>query len=244
MKNKEQWKATKFSFKGDRMEVGKNIRYSSRVMVHAIAQHYNELIPNYAQGDLLDLGCGQVPMYQAYKDRVDSICCVDWGSSVHQNIHLDQEMDLNETLDLDSNRFDTVILSDVLEHIAKPRGLMLEIHRVLRPGGHLLMNVPFFYALHEQPFDYHRYTRYALELMAEEAGLKIVELKVLGGWLESTTDLIGKALYAVPLIGKWMALALYWVVRSIGQSSWGRRMAKKTGMSFPYGYSMVAQKSK
>ncbi|HLA38995.1 MAG TPA: methyltransferase domain-containing protein [Candidatus Glassbacteria bacterium] len=45
-------------------------------------------------------------------------------------------------LDFPDGSFDCAILLEVLEHSEHPRGLVRELHRVLRPGGHLIVSVP------------------------------------------------------------------------------------------------------
>ena len=50
--------------------------------------------------------------------------------------------------------FDTVVASQVFEHLHNPREAAVEAARVLRPGGRLLVAVPFLYWLHATPHDY------------------------------------------------------------------------------------------
>ncbi|MFC1544759.1 class I SAM-dependent methyltransferase [Gemmatimonadota bacterium] len=45
-------------------------------------------------------------------------------------------------LNFPDESFDCVLLLEVLEHTFHPRGLIREIHRVLKPGGHLIISVP------------------------------------------------------------------------------------------------------
>jgi len=54
--------------------------------------------------------------------------------------------------------FDTVLLLEVLEHVADARGVLAEISRVLKPGAVLLISVPFLYPIHDAPHDYLRFT--------------------------------------------------------------------------------------
>lgn len=54
--------------------------------------------------------------------------------------------------------FDTVLLLDVLEHVPDDRAVLDEIARVLKPGGLLLLSVPFLYPLHDAPHDHRRFT--------------------------------------------------------------------------------------
>ncbi|MEM7283506.1 MAG: methyltransferase domain-containing protein [Pseudomonadota bacterium] len=71
---------------------------------------------------------------------------------------------------------DTVILLEVLEHLEEPRRALEEIQRVLKPGGTLLLSLPFLYPLHDAPYDFQRYTAFGLQRELEESGFIIEEL--------------------------------------------------------------------
>jgi SAM-dependent methyltransferase len=151
-------------------------------------------------------------------------------------------LDLSTSLPLGSASFDTVLLSDVLEHVPDPALLCAEIARVLAPGGVLLANVPFYYGVHERPHDYYRYTRFALERFMRLAGLDTVEIEPLGGSLEIFADLLAKHLQPVPLAGPPLALVLQRLVALLGRTRPGRRLALRTAEVFPFGYALVARK--
>jgi SAM-dependent methyltransferase len=72
--------------------------------------------------------------------------------------------------------FDHVLLVEVLEHVPDPAALLLELRRVLRQGGTLLMTVPWSARLHHLPHDYSRFTRYRLRDMLAAAGFSDVEV--------------------------------------------------------------------
>lgn len=55
-------------------------------------------------------------------------------------------------------QFDAVIAQAVLEHVADPGRVVAEIHRVLKPGGHIYADTPFLQATHSAPYDFHRFT--------------------------------------------------------------------------------------
>jgi SAM-dependent methyltransferase len=245
MRNEEQWKPGKFDLHQGRLRGSRDpklLSIASRVVADATAAFYHDALPRYAQGALVDLGCGRVPLYAAYKDHVSSITCVDWANTLHPNPHLDLEQDLNGPIELPDASFDTVILSDVLEHIRKPEILVAEMHRLLRPGGHVLLNVPFYHGLHERPHDYFRYTEYALRSMAEDAGFEVLHMETTGGAPEILADVLSKTMLTVPLIGRFKARSVQaftgWFVRS----GWGRKVSKRTGTDFPLGYAVVLRK--
>jgi len=61
------------------------------------------------------------------------------------------------------DEFDTVICTQVLEHVKNPGKAVNEIRRVLRPGGVCVLSAPFIYPYHADPNDYYRFSREALE---------------------------------------------------------------------------------
>ena len=119
MKNIEKWTPSKFYFKNGELIISRNVRelgVGSRLIALRVAQMYNQYIRIYAKGVLVDLGCGKVPLYEAYKEYVTENICVDWENTLHKNDLLDYECDLNKPLPLSDARFDTIILSDVLQN--------------------------------------------------------------------------------------------------------------------------------
>lgn len=228
-----RWRATR-----DRHELG----VASRLNADCVVALYQQYLPGTARGALLDLGCGQVPLYGLYRGHVDSVTCVDWAASPHRTVHLDLQADLSQPLPLPDAGFDTLILSDVLEHVPEPQLLWHEMARLLRPGGRLLMNVPFLYGLHELPHDYGRYTSVALRRMALQAGFAVDELLTVGGSLHVLADIGAKHLARLPVLGAAMAIALQAVVRALDLTAPGRRFAALSAERFPSGYFMVARR--
>jgi len=55
-------------------------------------------------------------------------------------------------------RFDAVVAQAVLEHVADPQIVLDEVHRVLRGGGYIYVEVPFLQCYHPAPTDFQRYT--------------------------------------------------------------------------------------
>lgn len=243
MQNPECWVASKFQPAGsvwratrDRALVGAG----SRLYVELLAGVLCAEISKHAHGRLADLGCGDVPLYGMYKDRVSEVVCVDWSQSRHRTSHIDFECDLNQPLPFEADSFDTLILSDVLEHLCEPDALWRELSRILRPDGRVLCSVPFFYWLHESPHDYYRYTEYALRRFAKNSSLKVFELIPIGGSIEVMTDLLAKHLALLPALGEPLALAVQTFVLYWSRSRAGRRTIVKTARYIPLGYLMVA----
>ncbi len=218
------------------------VRVGSRLMTDLIAHLYDTYIPQHAKGKLIDLGCGKVPFFEAYRDHVTCNMCVDWENTLHRNEFIDHECDLTRALPFQDGEFDTILLSDVLEHIPEPEKLWREMFRILKPHGKILMNTPFYYCLHETPYDYYRYTEFALRRFAALTGFEILVLKPIGGAPEVLADIFAKHLQFVPLIGRPSAMFVQSLTGAFVKTALGRKLSEKTTKGFPFGYFLVAEK--
>lgn len=146
---------------------------------------------------MIDLGCGNVPYYEWYKNHVDKVTCIDWQGSFHAAKHIDLFANLNQALPLENDSVDCILSTSVLEHISEPQIFLKEIRRILVEEGYLILSVPFLYHLHEEPFDYYRYTPHGLKYLAEQAGLKIVNLEHYGSAFGVLVDVSSKITQAI-----------------------------------------------
>ncbi len=245
MKNQHLWRPSKFVMHRGRLIGSRNpkeVGISSRLVADLNAELYADALPQYCTGHVLDLGCGNVPLYEAYKDLVTDITCIDWEKARHQSSYLDYAFDLSQPLPLPDKQFDTIILSDVLEHIPNPEALWLEIARLLKPAGKFLMNVPFYYQLHEAPYDYYRYTEFALRRFADVSGITIIRLQAIGGVPEIMADLLAKQVKKLPLIGKSLSSGIQSGCYTFVKTSLGAKISRKTAKKFPLGYFLIGEK--
>jgi SAM-dependent methyltransferase len=241
MRCKEAWRPTKFVMNGGQLRAdptGTHVAVASRLIGDLMARHYETALRMHARGRLLDLGCGNVPLFEVYRGLVDDVICVDWPASLHPQQHIDVFADLTQPLSLCDSSFDTILLSDVLEHIPNPERLIAEIARILRPGGCTVIGVPFLYWLHEIPHDFNRYTRYQLERLLKNAGLDVVQLTEIGGGPEVIADVISKLLASRPRIVAAFVMAARWLLRR----GLVRRISERTRPSLPLAYLLVANK--
>lgn len=119
------------------------------------AEHYRyklarELFPSTMCGKrVLELGCGRSEFARQLAELGFEIVVTDlspsnveFARSLGFNAH---RIDLNLGLSaFESQSFDLVIILDVIEHIVQVEFLLLEIFRVLKSGGYLILSTPNF----------------------------------------------------------------------------------------------------
>lgn len=151
---------------------------------------------HFAKGKLLDIGCGNKPYYQLFAPRVKEYVGLDFKKTAGERIgHADI---IGSALDLPfaDNFFDTVLSTEVLEHVPSPEQMIKEIHRVLRPGGYVILTTPLFWPLHEKPFDYFRYTPYGLRYLFGGNGLKVMRIDKTTGLFATVGQLLSYGIFA------------------------------------------------
>lgn len=84
-------------------------------------------------------------------------------------------------------RFDLVLMLDVLEHLPDPAGALRKAGALLEPDGRILITVPAFQALWTSHDDLNRhfvrYQRATLLAVAERAGLRVLSQRYFFHWL-------------------------------------------------------------
>ena len=240
MKNKGLWKETFVKLQNNEYIINnKLIDYNSLLVAKQTFNIYKELIQTFAEGVLVDLGCGNVPYYGIYKNQVEEVICIDWGTSYHECKHLDYIADINKGIPLESNFAQTIILTDVLEHINNPERLMTEISRVMKIGGRLILGVPFLYWLHEEPYDFNRYTKFKLLELCRSNGLEVIYFAEVGGPLTVISDIIGKSIPS-PFFSKLFQECMIIFLNT----SFGKKIDNRNKIKFPRSYCLVAEKIK
>ncbi|MBB6235488.1 SAM-dependent methyltransferase [Pedobacter sp. AK013] len=132
----------------------------------------------YASGNLLDIGCGNKPYEKQLKDKITSYTGVDIIQSSDNKV--DYLCQAN-AIPLKNSLYDTVISTQTIEHVEDHQGLVNEAFRLLKPNGIFILSGPMYWPLHEEPYDFFRFTKYGFQHILEKAGFEILELKSNGG---------------------------------------------------------------
>lgn len=179
---------------------------------------------SFFEGKMLDIGCGVKP----YKDlilnnsKTREYIGMDLAAS---EIYTDTNPEIlwdGYNIPLADKAIDSALITEVLEHCPEPVKVLTEVNRVLKPGAPVSFSVPFLWYLHETPWDFYRYTPFALKRIFEESGFELEILETYGSndlaflhtyfiWLKkgALPKLIRFAIYllSLPFILLFLALA-------------------------------------
>jgi len=159
-------------------------------------KNVSELILNL-NGKLLDVGCGTKPYQNLCKvDEYIGLEIDNEGNRQHQ--YADVFYD-GKTIPFNDKYFDSILLTQVFEHVFNPNEFLKEINRVTKMGGVFLMSVPFVWDEHEQPYDYARYSSFGLKHILSENGFEIIEHRKSNNGLEVIFQLINDYIFKVTL---------------------------------------------
>ena len=210
------------------------------------------------QGKFLDIGCNQGIYLLGYQGG--------WKMGVDISLHVLQKLkhrfqDINlavsdaQALDcLQSNTFNGILCSEVLEHVYEPEKMIAEIARLLVPGGKALITTPNYkkkrpewtetgvlrqYGIQGVQSDTYFHTAYQPEELAEmgkTAGLCMLE----SGTLEKEIKYAAKVPAVIFIIGRWLNRQVFrseWLER-FNQNLFNRftiwiyHLARLTGLDF------------
>jgi len=122
-----------------------------------------------SDGKTLDIGCGNDPYAEFFPNRTTL------DIEARPGIKVDIIADAHDLSQIESESFDVVLCTEVLEHLHTPKKAISEFERVLKKGGMLILSTRFIFPLHDTPHDYYRYTKYGLQHLLKN--FEILELK-------------------------------------------------------------------
>jgi SAM-dependent methyltransferase len=160
-----------------------------------------ERAKRYLSGRLLDIGCGTKQYRNILESIVEEHVGLDHAETQHSLFNVDI---IGTAYDIPDNdcSFDSVLCTEVLEHLEDPASAIQECHRVLKPNGYALFTSPFIWHLHEEPRDFYRYSKYGLRYLFEESGFEVLEVSPLNGFWATFGQLLAYNLpsYDRPLV--------------------------------------------
>jgi len=97
-------------------------------------------------------------------------------------IYKGKEVSMPHTLPFEDKSFDVLVTTKyIMEHVSRPEKVIQEFYRVLRPDGEAFVAASLVRRQHQKPYDYFRYTEFALENLFKKAGFKEIFIKPTNG---------------------------------------------------------------
>ena len=141
---------------------------------------------------LLDAGAGE-QQYRQYCSHLIYVC-QDFGeyegegnkeglqTGTWDTSKIDIVSDILEIPEPDAS-FDAILCTEVLEHIPEPITALIELHRLLKPGGELILTAPFASLTHFAPYHYYSgFNKYFYEHHLSKIGFSIIEISANGDY--------------------------------------------------------------
>jgi SAM-dependent methyltransferase len=122
----------------------------------------NELkkIQNKSQKTVLNIGSGG-KVLEAIKKHGFEVIEID----IDPKRNPDYVISIEDMSKFKNNEFDIILCLEVLEHVENPFKGIEESYRVLKKDGLFIGSTPFLFPIHDEPYDFYRYTRYGLKKM-------------------------------------------------------------------------------
>lgn len=102
-----------------------------------------KLVREQAPSNILDLGCGNGYLLKQIKKKLPdaSLTGIDVYKTYIKNIEI-RMGDINNGIPFKNDRFDCVIMGEVIEHLPDPDYILKEVRRVLKSEGVLIISTP------------------------------------------------------------------------------------------------------
>ncbi len=153
-----------------------------------------DISSQFLGGKLLDIGCGSKPYENLF--TVDEYIGIDVEVSGHNHTSSKVDNFYDGThIPYDDNEFDWVFSSEVFEHVFNLDELLEEINRILTLRGKLAFTCPFVLNEHEQPYDYARYTSFALHDLMTRHGFVVESIKQSTSYFETVMQVLAIYVY-------------------------------------------------
>lgn len=212
-----------------------NYSYRRRIIDEDLAGH-DKLI----KGTIVDVGGRKIKHKGFFRFKSEKIKEV-----ITVNIEKDIGADIiasAENIPLPDNSADTVMMTEVLEHLQKPKEAVKEAARLLKSGGHMIISSPFLYPIHNDPDDYQRLTASWFRQTLEDNNLEITEIKEQGFLFTVILDSLKQIISQIKFTPvRWMAALLFLPAAEIFLI-WEKKLPPQAIKSHVGGYFIVAKK--
>jgi SAM-dependent methyltransferase len=168
---KEEWRPPLFSPPGNwRSDLLARVRRFFDLQAGSIWNDLTGVLPR-AEGTVLDVGCGAQPYRVLLGPKAQYRGIDTAGAKPHFGYEMpDTTYYEGDVWPVADASVDFILCTETLEHVLDSRQFLGQARRCLRPGGTLLLTVPFAARWHFIPYDYWRFTPSCLDQLLRGCG--------------------------------------------------------------------------
>lgn len=133
---------------------------------------------------ILDIGAGGGYGKKFFPNRI--------SLDIDENKNPDIVSDIHN-MSIEDNSFDTILCTEVLEHLKDPKKAIMEMKRVLKPYGRLILTTRFIFPVHTYQYDYFRFTEFGLKELFKD--WKIEKFVAESGSMETIAILLQRVIF-------------------------------------------------
>jgi len=111
---------------------------------------------------ILDVGCGEKLYASYFKSKYYFGIDIPLDFRVNNHIHNPDIIFDGKNFPFSNNSFDLILLFEVIEHVDIYDDFLYNLSCLLKKKSILLLSTPFFWGLHEEPFDFQRLSSHKL----------------------------------------------------------------------------------
>jgi SAM-dependent methyltransferase len=157
-------------------------RSLGRILMNKYCEKY---LPELS-GNIIDFGGGGDPSYSKYFNKDAKVTRTDYDFLKKP----DMVVDLNKTLEIESESFDNAILFNTIYILENPTNSLKEINRILKNDGKFFLTSPFIFNEAIEPVDYWRFTSQGLEKILTESGFRNVKIYKIGERFSASVNIL------------------------------------------------------
>jgi SAM-dependent methyltransferase len=126
--------------------------------------------------DVLDAAAGDCPDRHLFSNCNYESCDFVQNSRKSHNYICDLQ-----SIPVPDEKYNIVLCMLAMDDFPDPQKCIDELHRVLKPGGHLFITAPFNGRVHGDPYHFFHFSKYGLRLLFERSQFEIVRITPWGG---------------------------------------------------------------
>jgi SAM-dependent methyltransferase len=156
-----------------------------------IVDHFLADLGLSPEASILEIGCGTGGNFEVLS-KYGELSAVDIDATAlryasERTLADVRQGALPDEMPFGDDRFDLVVLLDVLEHVDEDQAALHRVRKLMRPGGCLMLTVPafpFLWSAHDEVHEHkRRYTRGDLVQQVGAAGIRVTRASYFNSWL-------------------------------------------------------------